>query len=183
LLEPKSKFAASRNPNRILGYDYQMLDATSWKLLEALQKNARTSFADLGRLTGLTPPAVAERVRRLEDMGYIRGYAAQVDAGRLGLPMTVIIGLQTESSKYEPLKKFFANEPEILEVHHVTGAESLMIKAAVADVPALESLIGRLSHYGSTRTSLVLSTLFSKRIWSEAPLKPGLRRLPGSSGS
>jgi Lrp/AsnC family leucine-responsive transcriptional regulator len=150
-------------------------DDIDWRLLDALQRNARTSFAELGRLTGLTPPAVAERVRRLEDQGIIRGYAAQIDTAKLGLPMTVFIGLQTESSQYEPLRKFFAAEPEILEVHHVTGSESLMIKAAVADVPALESLIGRLSRYGATRTSLALSTLFSKRVWSEPPVRP-LRR-------
>jgi len=70
-------------PNRI------DLDALAWKILEALQQNARISFAELGRKIGLSTPAVAERVHRLEEAGVITGYHASLDSTKLGVPIRV----------------------------------------------------------------------------------------------
>jgi Lrp/AsnC family leucine-responsive transcriptional regulator len=69
------------------------LDDVNWQILVALQENARVSFSELGRRVGLTPPAVAERVRRLEEAGVITGYRAQLDVAKLGLPLSAIIRL------------------------------------------------------------------------------------------
>ena len=79
--------AHKTTPNRI------DLDAIAWKILEALQQNARTSFAELGRKIGLSTPAVAERVHRLEEAGVITGYHACLDSARLGIPIRVVVRL------------------------------------------------------------------------------------------
>lgn len=69
------------------------LDAVAWKILDALQKNARQSFAEIGRQVGLSTPAVAERVHRLEDAGVITGYHVALDIAKLGLPIRVLLRL------------------------------------------------------------------------------------------
>ncbi len=69
------------------------LDAIAWKILEALQQNARLSFAELGRKIGLSTPAVAERVHRLEEAGVITGYHASLDTAKLGVPIRVLVRL------------------------------------------------------------------------------------------
>lgn len=140
------------------------LDRVDWELLEGLQRNARESFAELGRRTNLTAPAVAQRVRRLEDIGVIRGYRALVDLGRLGLGMTVFIRIQSTTPNYPKLEKLVAEAPEILECHHVTGSEAFVVKAAVASVAHLEELIARLSTFGQTATSLVLSSMLTEKL-------------------
>jgi Lrp/AsnC family transcriptional regulator, leucine-responsive regulatory protein len=144
--------------------DYKaQLDRIDWELLEGLQRNARESFAELGRRTKLTAPAVAQRVRRLEDIGVIRGYRASVDRARLGLGIAVFIRIQSSTPNYSKLEKLVAEAPEILECHHVTGSEAFIVKAAVSSVAHLEELIARLSAFGQTATSLVLSSMLTEK--------------------
>src|SRR5438309_8097420 len=69
------------------------LDAISWKIVEALQHNARITFAELGRKVGLSTPAAAERVHRLEESGVITGYHAAVNVARLGIPIRILMRL------------------------------------------------------------------------------------------
>src|ERR1700759_3106076 len=69
------------------------LDAISWKILEALQESARMSFAELGRKIGLSTPAVAERVHRLEEAGVIKGYHASLDSTKVGVPIRILVRL------------------------------------------------------------------------------------------
>ncbi|WP_144864365.1 Lrp/AsnC family transcriptional regulator, partial [Hyella patelloides] len=68
-------------------FDYEnKLDETSWQLLQALQEDARLSYAELGRRVSLSPPAVAERVRKMEEIGIITGYRVEINAEKIGLP-------------------------------------------------------------------------------------------------
>ncbi len=135
----------------------KLLDETSWALLCALQENARASYADLGRLVGLTPPAVADRVRRLEMAGIITGYHAAVDPAKLGLGLTAIIRLQSPGPTERTLAAIRAC-PEIIECHRVTGDDCVTLTAVVRSVEHLEDLIARLAPYGSSNTSIVLSS-------------------------
>src|SRR3977135_537540 len=74
------------------------IDRTDWGLLEALQENSRLTFAELGRRVSLSPPAVAERIRRLEETGVLRGYHAELDLAALGVPMQAMIRITTSNS-------------------------------------------------------------------------------------
>ncbi|MBI4261853.1 MAG: Lrp/AsnC family transcriptional regulator [Actinobacteria bacterium] len=139
------------------------LDEVSWRILEELQESARMSFTELARRVGLTAPAVADRVRRLEEAGVISGYRLEVDHARLGLPLKAFVRIRCGEGKCADLGEFAGRLPEVLECHRITGTESYVLQAAVRDVAHLESLIDRLMPYGETTTSIVLSSPVTHR--------------------
>jgi Lrp/AsnC family leucine-responsive transcriptional regulator len=139
------------------------LDATDWKLLDLLQQNARLSFAALGRKLRLSAPAAAERMKRLEERGVIRAYRAEVDLAKLGRGLHVYLRVVVQPRDYPRFKRAVEAMDEILECHHVTGGESFTLRAAVEAVPALEALIQKLTAYGPTTTSVILSTALDRR--------------------
>jgi Lrp/AsnC family leucine-responsive transcriptional regulator len=145
---------------------YDLLDARDWQLLKLLQENARLTFAELGRKVKLTPPAVAERIHRMEDLGVIRGYTALVDLKAVGRGLKVILRVQVAPKEYPKFLKLAQGLTAVEECHHVTGGEAFVLKASVEDVGALEKLIEKLSGFGPTVTSVVLSTPLERRIVS-----------------
>ena len=136
----------------------KLLDQTGWELLCALQENARASYADLGRRVGLTPPAVADRIRRFETAGIITGYHAAVNPARLGLGLTAIIRFKAAREPYERILAVIQGCPEIVECLDVTGDDCMTLTAVVCSVEHLQELIARLTPYGSSNTSIVLSS-------------------------
>ncbi|MDA8097981.1 MAG: Lrp/AsnC family transcriptional regulator [Desulforudis sp.] len=140
----------------------RLLDEIGWQLLLALQENARLSFAELGRRVGLSLPAVAERVRRMEDAGIITGYHARLDPGKIGLPLTAFIRVNCPADRYPRIIESATELPEVLECHHVSGGDSFVIKVVASSIPHLESLIKKLSPFGRTTTSIVLSSPVTK---------------------
>jgi Lrp/AsnC family leucine-responsive transcriptional regulator len=148
------------------------LDRISWKIVEELQADGRLSWAELGRRVGLTTPAVAERVYRLEKLGVIRGFHADIDLERLGMPIMIFVRLSMAGP--EPLVRVFQDKvkrwQEVLECHRVTGSDSFIVKARVVSVEHLERLLDRLGHYGSTSTSTVLSSPVRQRAITQKDL-------------
>jgi len=141
------------------------LDAIAWKILETLQQSARLSFAELGRKIGLSTPAVAERVRRLEEAGVITGYHAALDMAKLGVPIRVLVRLTIHGGDLQVSRtvKAIKEMPEISRCHRITGAESFVIEADVVSIRHMEALIDRLSTLGATSTSTVLSSPVERR--------------------
>src|SRR3984957_16781931 len=146
-------------PNRI------DLDAIAWKILEALQQNARVSFAELGRIIGLSTPAVAERVHRLEEAGVITGYHASLDSTKVGVPIRILVRLTIPGGEVQISRTVIALKElsEISRCHRITGSESFIIEADVVSIRHLEALIDRLSALGATSTSTVLSSPVERR--------------------
>lgn len=141
------------------------LDSISWKILETLQRNARLSFAELGRKVGLSTPAAAERVHRLEEAGVITGYHASLDLAKLGLPIRVLVHLTIHGGDVQ-VQRTVAAVKEMSEIdrcHRITGAESFVIEANVVSIKHLEALIDKLSTLGATSTSTVLSSPVRRR--------------------
>jgi Lrp/AsnC family transcriptional regulator, leucine-responsive regulatory protein len=141
----------------------KLLDDTGWRILRALQENARISFSELGLRVGLSSPAVAERVRRLEDAGIIKGYHAEIDTSKVGYPITAIIRMQVQGERCTRFSPSVQDIPEVLECYRLTGSDSLVMKVMVASVEHLEAIIDRLSVHGQLTTSIVLSTVVTKR--------------------
>jgi Lrp/AsnC family leucine-responsive transcriptional regulator len=141
------------------------LDAISWKILEELQQNARVSFAELGRKVGLSTPAVAERVHRLEEAGLITGYHASLDSAKLGVPIRVVVRLTIPGGEAQINRTvtMLKEVSEISRCHRITGSESFLLEADVVSVRHLETLIDRLSALGATSTSTVLSSPVERR--------------------
>ncbi len=147
----------------VLGAISGITDEKDWILVQSVQADARISFAELGRRAALSPPAAAERLRRLEDVGVILGYYARIDPVQLGLPLLVFIEIHVKRPDYPRFQKAIQKLAWILECHHTAGRTSFLLKAAVPDTPGLELLIGHLSQFGDTATNLVLSTVLERR--------------------
>jgi Lrp/AsnC family leucine-responsive transcriptional regulator len=142
----------------------RLLDETGQRILAALQENARLPFSELGRQVGLSAPAAAERVRRMEEAGIIRGYHAHADAAVIGRPVTAFLRLETAATHYPAVIALAQQMPEVTACHHVSGEDAFVMQVAVADVAALEAAIARFSPYGPTRTAIVLSTPVDKAV-------------------
>ena len=148
----------------MLAFDSEkLLDVTGWELLCALQEDARLSFSELGRRVGLSPPAVAERIHRLEEAGIITGYHAQVNPEKIGLPLCAFIRVSFSGEQYAQVAALVSAQPEVLECHRITGEDCLILKVVVASIAHLEVFINRLMSYGRTITSLVLSSPVQRR--------------------
>ena len=141
-------------------YEPAELDKIAWKIIEELQHNARISWAELGRRVGLTTPAVAERVHRLEKLGVIRGFHADISLERLGMPILIFVRLSMAGSESQvrAFQQQVKTWDEILECHRVTGSESFIVKARVVSMEHLERFIDTMGHYGTTSTATVLSS-------------------------
>lgn len=149
------------------------LDAIAWKILEGLQKNARLTFAELGRKVGLSTPAVAERVHRLEEAGVITGYHALVDVAKLGAPIRILMRLTIGGGDLQISRTVSAIKElqEISRCHRITGHESFVIEAHVVSIRHMEALIDRLSTLGATSTSTVLSSPVERREYTARQLE------------
>jgi len=143
----------------------KLLDDTGWQLLHALQQNARLSYSELGQRVGLSSPAVAERIHRMEDAGIISGYHVEINRSKLGYPITAIIRMSTSpGDQCSRFATFVQEIPEVLECYRVTGSDSLIMKVMASSVEHLESLIDRLSAHGQLTTSMVLSAPVTRRV-------------------
>jgi len=149
-----------------MAFDNSILDETGWHILEELQQNGRLSFAELGRRVGLTLPAVAERVRKMEDAGIITGFRTEVNPAKIGLPIAAFIRISVVGDVFARIAKAVRDMPEVLECHRGTGADSFTLKVAVESVQHLERLIDKLTPFGTTSTSIVLSTLVRSRAFT-----------------
>ncbi|HEY7975060.1 MAG TPA: Lrp/AsnC family transcriptional regulator [Ktedonobacterales bacterium] len=148
----------------------QLLDETGWKLICALQEHARSSYAELGKCVGLTAPAVAERIRRLEVAGVITGYHAAVNPAKLGLGLTAIIRFKSANGAFERNMATVSSCPEIIECHRVTGDDCMTLTAVVSSVEHLQELISTLAPFGSSSTAIVLSSPIKHRAISPRAL-------------
>jgi Lrp/AsnC family leucine-responsive transcriptional regulator len=150
----------------------KLLDDTGWQILSILQEDARIPFKELGQRVGLSPPAVAERVRRMEDAGIIIGYRAELGLEKLGLPMTVFIRINSEGDKCALIAPFVKKLPEVIECYRVTGSACFIMKVVVSSISHLETLMDRLVLYGTLTTSIVLSAPVKGRIIEHKVISP-----------
>ncbi len=136
----------------------KLLDETGWQLLQELQESARLSYSELGQRVGLSSPAVADRMRKLEEAGIIAGYHAEINTAKVGLPVTAIIRLGSIPGQSCTRVAVSVSEiPEVIECYRVTGSDTVIIKVIASSVDHLEKIIDQLSAYGLPTTSMVLS--------------------------
>ena len=155
------------------------MDQTDRRIVEELQREGRLSFTELGRRVALTAPAVADRVRRLEESGVITAFRAAVDPAALGYPVTAFVRWTAAGPDCASLGEVAKKIPEIVECHRITGETSYILKVVARSVGHLEELIDRLMPYGSTITSIVLSSPVTQRtLGSEQEERPRARRGP-----
>jgi Lrp/AsnC family leucine-responsive transcriptional regulator len=134
------------------------MDYTDYKIIATLQSDGRISMKDLAKLIALSPPATAERVRRLEENGIIKRYKAIVDTIKIGKPIRVFINVAMKSDKLIEFLAFAEHKEEIIECYHVTGPYSMIIKAHLKEMSDLESLVGKVQVFGNTETHIIMSS-------------------------
>ncbi|NJR80290.1 Lrp/AsnC family transcriptional regulator [Sphingomonas corticis] len=132
------------------------LDSIDIALIEALQANARTPIAELGRKVGLSQPAASERVRRLEDIGVIVGYGVRLDPAALGLATEVSMRVRTSFDRFRPCVEHLKGVPEVVQLRRLTGEECLDLTVRLPDTVALEAVIDDIGRFGDVRTAVVL---------------------------
>ncbi|QWA12219.1 Lrp/AsnC family transcriptional regulator [Sodalis ligni] len=126
-------------------------------ILHALMENGRLSYAELARRVNLSPPAVAERVAKLEAKKVITGYHAHINLEKMGLDISFIVELRLNHNHWQNILQALTQMPQILQCYRVTGEACVMIRGAVRNMAALEAFIEEVSRFGATKTSIILS--------------------------
>jgi Lrp/AsnC family transcriptional regulator, leucine-responsive regulatory protein len=139
------------------------LDGTNQRLLVELQGDARLTLAELGRRVGLSPPAVAERIQRLEQDGVIAGYRAELSPRALGYSLSAILRVRPAPRELQKVAELARETPEVVECHRITGEDCYFMKLHLRDVEHLEEVIDRFVAYGQTTTSIMQSSPVPRR--------------------
>lgn len=142
---------------------HQELDGRDRRILALVQRDAKLPQAEIARRVGLSPAAVNERLKKLENAGIIRRYVAVVDPPTVGATVTAFVEVFIEHPRFEPAFIAKARDlDEVQEVHHITGEFSLLLKIRVAGMEALQQLLihqlNAIEGVRQTRTVIVLST-------------------------
>lgn len=139
-----------------------MISEIDAKILNIIQQDARIANAEIARQVGLAPSAVLERVRKLEERGVIRGYAAEIDAAQVDFGLTAFVAVRTNECCSET-DKYLKEIPEVLEVHDVAGEDSYFLKVRVKNTEELSRLLREklknVPNVASTKTTIVLQTI------------------------
>lgn len=155
------------------------LDAKAWALLLALQADGRAPLKALADAAGLSIPATAERLKRLKDAGVVRSVGAELDAALAGYRVRAIVGITVTQPGKKQFIERLKRSAEVLECHHVAGADSYLMTVVARDLPDLERFLASINGFGETRTSIVFSTPIARR----GLVPPGTqRRDPGVLG-
>ena len=147
------------------------MDDIDRSLIQALRRNARASWTELGRLVSLSGPSVTERVTRLEQAGVVTGYHAAVDPAAIGRSVAALVGVHlSDTADQDAVTAALRRLEEIEDCWFVAGDESFLVKVRVADVTALEGTLSRLRRIrgiARTRTTVVLSTKWEGRVGAD----------------
>lgn len=134
------------------------MDEIDLKLLQLLQKNARSPIKALSKEVSLSSPAVSARVERLEKKGVIRGYTVDLDPLQLGYHILAYINLDMQPAEKQNFYPFIESCPNVLECNCVTGNYSMLVKVSFPSTQDLDVFIGRLQQFGKTETQIVFSS-------------------------
>jgi Lrp/AsnC family transcriptional regulator, leucine-responsive regulatory protein len=135
------------------------VDSTDWAILAELQRDSRVSFSELGRRVHMSSPAVAERVRRMEQTGVITGYLATIDLEAAGWPVLALVRMQCFGPRciLQHLETV-TDWSHVLELHRVTGDVCCELKVVAASMADFEAVVDRLAQFGQPSSTMVLSS-------------------------
>lgn len=151
---------------------YNPLDEVNLRLLTELRDEPRMTMSELARRVGMSAPAVTERVQRLERSGVIAGYRLDLDPAALGLPITAFARIRPSPGQLPKVAEVAAGLPQVSECHRITGEDCFIVKVHAAALDELEAILDRFLLYGTTTTSIVVST----------PVPPRSLPVPGGDG-
>lgn len=139
------------------------MDSLDLKILTTLDADARRPYADMAREFGISQPTVADRIRRLESRGIVRGAMLCVDHARLGFNVSAFVRLRASPSKKRSLAEIARGMPQVIEMHSVTGDDCMIARVVARSVEELAEILQRLTVFGDSSTSVVLETIIPLR--------------------
>ncbi len=135
------------------------IDNINWIILKCLQQNSRQSNTEISKRVGISSPAVAERIRKMEDAGIIEGYYTKLSYFETGHQLKAIITLRAFMGRLKPFLATVQSFTEVLNCYRITGNENIVMEVVLTDQKHLEHFIDQLIKYGETRTQIVLSNV------------------------
>ena len=146
-----------------------LLDPVNRRLLLELQADGRLSIAELGRRVNLSPPAVAERVQRLERAGVITGYRAEVDPKAIGFPVAAVVRIRPTTRQLQKIPELARTIPEVVDCLRITGEDCFVVRLQLRSLDDLEGILDQFIVLGQTTTSIIHSSPVAGR---PLPLEP-----------
>jgi Lrp/AsnC family leucine-responsive transcriptional regulator len=147
----------------VTAFESNLLDEINRRLLQELQADGRIGMAELGRRIGMSAPAVAERVQRLERAGVIAGYRAEIDPARVGFPVAAVVRIRPAPGQLQRIPEVARDTPEVVECYRITGEDCYLIKLYLRAIDELEEVLDRFTPYGLTTTSIIHSAPVPRR--------------------
>ena len=139
------------------------MDHTDINIINILLEDGRGTLKEIGQQVGLTPPAVKERITRLETDQVIEGYTVKINLAKLNRLVSAFVFVDVTPEKYDSFCRFCEQEEEIVEHHHIIGVHNSMLRVAVHNSQQLENLLSKIKHYGTSQTDILLSTYFTAK--------------------
>jgi Lrp/AsnC family leucine-responsive transcriptional regulator len=147
----------------VTAYDANLLDPTNLRLLRELQANGRLGMAELGRRVGMSAPAVAERVQRLEHAGVISGYHAELDPRALGYGVSAIVRVRPSPGQLQRIPEIARETSAVVECYRITGEDCYLMKLHLRSIDELEETLDYFTPHGQTTTSIIHSAPVPRR--------------------
>jgi Lrp/AsnC family leucine-responsive transcriptional regulator len=144
-------------------FDTNLLDPTNLRLLRELQANGRLGMAELGRRVGMSAPAVAERVQRLERAGVITGYRAELDPRALGYGVSAIVRIRPAPGQLQRIPEIARETRAVVECYRITGEDCYLMKLHLRSIDELEETLDYFTPHGQTTTSIIHSAPVPRR--------------------
>ena len=144
-------------------FEAKLLDEVNLRLLEELQADGRVGLAELGRRVGMSAPAVADRVQRLERAGVIVGYRAEIDPRAIGYPVSAVVRIRPAPGQLQRIPEVARDTPEVAECYRITGEDCYLMRLHLRAIDELEELLDRFTPYGQTTTSIIHSAPVPRR--------------------
>lgn len=136
---------------------FKYMDNLNWRILKCLQENSRMSNAEIGRRVGISSPAVAERIKKMEDSEVLEGYTAFVSPFKVGYQLKALITLRAFMGMLKPFLEKVKTYDEVVNCYRITGNENIVMEVVLKNQKHLEAFIDQLISYGETKTQIVLS--------------------------
>jgi Lrp/AsnC family transcriptional regulator, leucine-responsive regulatory protein len=144
-------------------YEAKLLDAVNLQLLDELSRDGRLGIAELGRRIGMSAPAVADRVQRLERAGVITGYHAEINPGAVGFPVSAVVRIRPSPGQLQRIPEIARETPEVAECYRITGEDCYLLRLHLRAIDELEDVLDRFTPYGLTTTSIIHSSPVPRR--------------------
>jgi len=151
-------------PAKSLKNKSSILDEIDQALIALLADNARLPTAELARSVGLSAPSVAERLRRLEEDGVVKGYRVEIDPKALGYTLTAIVRIRPLPGQLHAVEKLLVESPEVVECDKVTGEDCYVARYLLRSIEELDPILERIAQRAQTSTSIVKTSPVKRRL-------------------